>query len=84
MLRNVFNVVLRLILGCDIEQLIFNVETTLLISMSGKQPNLDVVLTSDFNVKTTSDFNAETMPDFNVETTSYFNVETSGFNVDSF
>ena len=31
-----FNVVLRLILGRDVKQLIFNVKTTLLISTSGK------------------------------------------------
>ena len=67
------NVVLRLILGCDVEQPIFNVETTLLIPMS--QNNL--FSTSDFNFETTSGFNVETTSGFNVETTSDFNVETT-------
>ena len=35
-----FNVVLRLILGRDVEQQIFNVDTTLLTSTLGKQPIL--------------------------------------------
>ena len=79
-------------LGRDVEQLIFNVETTLLISTSGKQPIFNVVstskhnveTTSDFNVETTSDFKVETTSDFNVETTSYFNVETmSDFNAET-
>ena len=48
-------VVLRLILGHDVEQLIFNAETMLLISTSGKQPIFNVVSTSDFNVEATSD-----------------------------
>ena len=36
------NVVLMLILGCDVEQPIFNVETMLLISTSQKQPIFNV------------------------------------------
>ena len=47
-----FVVVLWLILGRDVEQPIFNVETTLLISTSGKQPIFNVVSTSDINVET--------------------------------
>ena len=55
-------------IGRDVEQLIFNVETTLLMSTFGKQ--------SIFNVVSTSDFNVETTLYFNVETTSYFNVDS--------
>ena len=61
-----------LILGRDVEQLIIvtiNVETSLLISTSGKQPIFNVFSTSKHNIKTASDFN--------VETTSYYNVETT-------
>ena len=72
-----FNVVLRLILGRDVEQLIFSVEAKLLISMSEKQPVFNVVSTSDFNVERTSDFNVETTSDINFETKSYFNAETA-------
>ena len=64
-------------LGRDVEQIIFNVESTLLFSTSGRQPIVNVVssfkhhveITSDFNVETTSDFNVETS-DFNIEATS--------------
>ena len=84
--QSAHNVVLRLILGRDVEQLIFNVKTTLLISTSGNNS----FSTSDFNVETMSDFNVETTSDFNVETTSDFNVEkyfgvetTTYFNVET-
>ena len=46
---------------------IFNVETTLLISTSGKQHISNVVSTSKHNVETMSDFNVETMSNFNVD-----------------
>ena len=46
-------------LGRDVEQPIFNVKTTLLISTSGKRPIFNVVSTSDFNIETTSNFNVE-------------------------
>ena len=70
--KRCFNVVLRLILGRDVEQPNFNVNTTLLISMREK-PIFNVETTLDFNVETTLDFNVETS-DFNVETTLDFNV----------
>ena len=38
--KSAHNVVLRLILGCDVEQPIFNVDSTLLISTLGKQFNI--------------------------------------------
>ena len=60
------NVVLRLILGRNVEQQIFNVETTLLISTSGKQLIFNVVSTSDFNLESTLDFNVETTSNLNV------------------
>ena len=92
-----FNVVLTLILGRDVKQLIFNVETPLLISTLRKQHIFSVASTSEHNVETTSDFkfeatayfttsdfNVETTSDCNVQTTSYFNVETtSDYNVET-
>ena len=59
------------IVVCNVEQPIFNADTTLLISTSGKQQIFNVVSMSDFNVEI---FNVETTSDFNVETTSDFNV----------
>ena len=41
--KSCFKVVLRLILGRDFEQVIFNVETMLLISTSGKQTIFNVI-----------------------------------------
>ena len=75
-------------LGRDVEQLISNVETTLLISTSGKQPismsfqrrHKRQISTLKQRRISTSYFNSGTSY-FNVETTSYFNVETSYFNV---
>ena len=61
------------------QPLIFNVNTSLLVSKSAKQPN--VVATYKHNIETTSNFNVETTLHLIVETTSDSNVKNVIFHI---